>query len=161
MDAMNTRRRILVGCICALVPISLAGCSKEITASNPEGPPAPGFSGDWAGSFQGSQLVLSIRPFTESLSTTGSLRWRSIDWPIDCTAFVLDDEAQLDCSIEPTSDVAFCGDPAPFLDITVAVPRTRLEADVGGQIREGDGSPCDGPVLQSLEPSGSVQLVPN
>lgn len=161
MDATKMRRRILLGCICALVPISLAGCSKEISAPNPEVPPPPGFSGDWVGSFQGSQLVLSIRPFTESFSTTGSLRWRSINWPVQCTALVLDGDAELDCSVEATFDVPSCGDPDPFLDITAAVPRTRLEADVGGRIREGDGSPCDGPVLQSLEPGGSVALVPN
>lgn len=154
---------ILVLVVLALLPIGFAACSKVVTVTRPEDPPAPGYAGDWTGPFQGSELLLSIRPFSNERTTTGNLRWESIDWPVECTSFDVPDQEEpgLTCTIFPQADVEFCGDPDPFFDITEAVPRTRLEVEIGGQIREGSGSPCDGTILQSLEPGGTITLAPN
>ncbi|HKK93353.1 MAG TPA: hypothetical protein VJ925_07950 [Longimicrobiales bacterium] len=149
-------RRARLACVALLLALTGAGCGLDISLPREREPLEQGFSGDWVGTFQGSEMILRVGSFLDRRTTEGRVIWRDVDWAMACSALVTGESSELECDVIPSAGVAFCGDPDPFVAIEIAEPRQRLEASVGGEIREGTGSPCDGPVITSWEPAEGV-----
>ena len=153
-------RPVVATGLTALVAVVVASCNNTVSFSGPEEPEPTGFEGDWVGTFQGSEMVLRVGDFALTNQAPARVLWRDIEWDALCTVMISPEASEIDCDVIPSAEVEFCGDPTPFIDIDGAVPRSQLNASVGGLIREGSGSPCDGEILVSWEPGEGVIFTP-
>jgi hypothetical protein len=161
MRSNNPVRWTIGAALALLVGLSVASCSKTVAIGGPEEPGPTGFEGDWVGTFQGSEIVLRIGDFGRGGNqATGQVLWRDVEWGLLCTVRITPETSEIECDVQPSAEVAFCGDPDPFVDIDNAVPRAQINASVGGILREGAGNPCDGEVLVSWEPTAGVIFTP-
>jgi hypothetical protein len=157
----NTPIRWTLGAgLMLLIGLGVASCSNTVSFGPPEEPGPTGFEGDWVGTFQESEFILRVGDFGNSRTADSRVLWRDVDWDAVCTVTITPETSDIECDVAPIADVPFCGDPLPFVDIDMAQPRARIEASVGGILREGAGNPCDGDVLVSWEPGEGVVLTP-
>ncbi len=160
MRALNPSRSTLAAGLAAFAIVVVSACSDTVVFGPPEEPGPTGFEGDWVGMLQGSEIILRVGDFGTRPTAESRVLWRDVDWDALCTVTVTPERSDIECDVEPSVDGTFCGDPTPFVDIEGSEPNVRIEATVGGLIREGPGDPCDGPVLVSWEPGGGVIFTP-
>lgn len=153
MKASQSVRVRRAGLACMAI-LAASACTVEVGVTTPEEITDPGFSGDWIATVLGSDMILRIGEFRGLAAPTGRILWRDIDWGLACRLDRDFEPVRLTCSVLPDVVGPTCSVPdenEPFVEISGAVPNTRIEATVGGELRPGNGNPCDAPPIASWD----------
>jgi hypothetical protein len=154
LSARTLRAGTVRAAIAGIALIAAAACTIEVTPPEPEEIPDPGFSGDWVASILGSDMILRIGEFRGIAAPDGRILWRDIDWGLSCLLDRGVDPAQLSCTVVPSVEGPTCTASAanePYVEISLATPNGRIVAEVGGELRPGNGNPCDADPIVSWD----------